>query len=453
MGQNNEVKYYPDKFYIRLDGCDLSNLFVTNEDFILSKDQAVFIHEYYHYLTNLTTFQGVRSFHAAFCDLFRLVTILTYHKGLDAFPVENNKLIDCAYEIRYWNDLNEIFREDNVNKALSIEALNSPSKNFKITNISMEYGNEFMVIKDGVEERGRRELLKIDVEGLLQTTSFHLPIGAIDEFLSSSIDEFLFEKGLSDNKDVFKRPFYPYFAFDEVLKYFNLKFGSREKIIIAYYAIHSKNPTISLYKILSKLQLCGTDDFEKDPCNYLESFFPIYSQYDGLIREIDKFIQEAQSQRRSLTGHILSYFQDRFITAVALLKKDPLFFLRPFLIENLDDVRSRQEFWIDFIRIKTCFPEPLMIQGKEFVTTRPSEYGADLTILALAIFEIMESLEKNKFAKRMPHYKDKYNYPNDADNSDEISTFTDPPLKVYWHKALNELGLYQFYRDNVKTEI
>lgn len=453
MGQNNEVKYYPDKFYIRLDGCDLSKLFVTNEDFTLSKDQAVFIHEYYHYLTNLATFQGVRSFHAAFCDLFRLVTRLTYQKGLDAFPVEKNNLKDCACEIQYWNDLNEIFREDNVNKALSLETLNSPSKSFKITNISIEYGNEFMVVSEGVEKRGRRELLKINVEGLLQTTSFYLPIGAIDEFLSSSIDEFLFEKGLSDKKDVFKRPFYPYFAFDEILKYFNLKFESREKIVIAYYAIHSKNPTVSLFKILSKLQKCGKDVFEKDPCNCLESFSPILTQYDELIREIDRFIQEAQSQNRRLTCHLLSYFQDRFITAIALLKKDPLFFLRPFLIENLDDVRSRQEFWIDFIRIKTCFPEPLMIQGKEFVTTRPSEYGADLTILALAIFEIMESLEKNKFAKRMPHYKDKYNYPNDADNSDEISTFTDPPLKVYWHKALNELGLYQFYRDNVKTEI
>ena len=450
MEQYKEVKYYPDKFYIRLDGCDLSNLFATNEDFTLSNDQAVFIHEYYHYLSNLATFQGVRSFHAAFCDLFRLVTILTYKNGLNAFPVERNNLKDCAYEIQYWNDLNKIFREDNVNISLSLETSNSPSRSFKITNISIEYGDEFKVKKNGVENRGRRELLKIDVEGLLQTTSFYLPIGAIDEFLSSSIDEFLFEKGLSDNKGVFKRPFYPYFAFDEILKYFNLEFQSREKIIIAYYAIHSKNPTVSLFNMLSKLQMCGKDGFEKDPCNYLESISPIFTQYDDLIREIDSFIQEAKSQNRRLTSHLLSYFQDRFITAQALLKKEPLFFIRPFLIEHLDDIRSRQEFWIDFIRIKTCFPEPLMIQGKEFVTTRPSEYGADLTILALAIFEIMESLGKNQVAKRLPYYKDKYNYPKDADNSDDVSTFTDPPLRGYWHKALNELGLYQFYRNNIK---
>lgn len=121
MADLKDIKYYPDRFYIRMNGCDLINLFVPQNDFTLTLDQAAFIHEYYHYLTNITTFQGVRSFHAAFCDLFRLVTILTHKKGLDAFPVKDNTFPECECEVGYWNDLAEIFREDDLNYSLAME--------------------------------------------------------------------------------------------------------------------------------------------------------------------------------------------------------------------------------------------------------------------------------------------------------------------------------------------
>ena len=451
MAVLNEIKYYPDRFYIRLNGCDLEHLFEPTGDFTLTLDQAVFIHEYYHYLTNISTFQGVRSFQAAFCDLFRLVTILTYRRGLDAFPINQNCFADCAYEVGYWNGLNEIFREDNVNKALSLETKNSPSGKFRILNIEKEIGKEFIVKKGGKEYKGRREFLRLDVEDLPQTTQFRIPIGAIDEFLSASIDEFLFEKGLSNYTEIFNdRPFYPYGVYDKIIQYFDLNFGSREKILVAYYALHSSNPAVTLYDILEAIAKDGQNQLECNPCEYLENHFPVYSQYDCLINEFDHFIEEAKQARRQLSAQLLAYFQDRFITANALVKKDPLFFVRPFLIENLDDIRGRQEFWLDMMRIKTCFPDPLFITGKEFNTTRPYEYGADLTILALAIYEIIESLETNKVAKRLDHYKNKYDYPDGYDSFEDVSTFKAPPLLAYWHKALNELGLYQFYWNNLR---
>lgn len=451
MADLKDIKYYPDRFYIRLNGCDIEHLFEPTDDFTLTLDQSVFIHEYYHYLTNISTFQGVRSFHAAFGDLFRLVTILTHRRGFDAFPVNQNILEDCAYEVGYWNSLNDIFREDNVNQALALETKNSPSGQFRIVNIEKEIGEEFFVKKDGKEYKGRREYVRLDIEDLPQTTQFRLPIGAIDEFLSASIDEFLFEKGLSNYTEIFNdRPFYPYAAYDKIIQYFGLRLGSREKIWVAYYALHACNPAVTLYGILQKVVKDGQDQLENNPCEYLEKNFPVLSQYDCLINELDHFIEEAKQARRQLTAQLLAYFQDRFITANALIKKDPFYFVRPFLVDNLDDIRGRQEFWIDMMRIKTCFPEPLFITGKEFKTTRPYEYGADLTILALAIYEIIESLENNKVAKRLDHYKNKYDFPDGYDCFEDVSTFSVPPLRAYWHKALNEIGLYKFYLDNLK---
>ncbi len=451
MADINDIKYYPDRFYIRVNGCNMNGLFSPKDDFTLSLDQAVFIHEYYHYLTNITTFQGVRSFFAAFCDMMKIVVNLTNSGGLASFPIEKNTLPSCAYLTQYWRDEKEIFKEDDIDKRLAEETENAPSHRFEIKGIEKETGKPYSVVVDGKEIKGCREYLTIDIEGLQQTTNFHLSIGALDEFLSASIDEFIWENNLADNRQVFnKRYFYPYLTFDAILEYLGLNLGCRSKILIAYYALHSKNPAVAFYDMLQQVKKDGYDAIEQNPAEYMEKHFSIFVGYDCLINEIDKFIEEAKAQKRVLTAHLLAYYQDRFITATAFLKKDPLFFVCPFLIDNLNDERNRQDFWIGFIRIKTCFPEPLMIQGKDFITTRPSEYGADLTVLVLAIYEIMESLEKNQVAKRLDHYKNKYDFPDGVENFEDVSAFNDPPLTSYWHKALNELGLYQFYRDNVK---
>lgn len=153
MANIDKIKYYPDRFYIGLDGFDLTKLFTISQNYILTLQQAVFMHEYFHYLTNISTFQGVRSFHAAFCDLFRLVCRLTHRAGLNAFPVNSNHLQSCAYEVGYWNSLNEIFREDNVNGKLSDEVKHSQNGKFSVNSIVTERGEMMTMMKDG-RERG-----------------------------------------------------------------------------------------------------------------------------------------------------------------------------------------------------------------------------------------------------------------------------------------------------------
>lgn len=55
-----KIKYYPDRFYLCLDGFDIKNLTSFITDLQIGKQQSIFIHEYYHYLTNIATLPGIR---------------------------------------------------------------------------------------------------------------------------------------------------------------------------------------------------------------------------------------------------------------------------------------------------------------------------------------------------------------------------------------------------------
>lgn len=444
MANINKIKYYPDRFYIGLDGFDLTKLFEVSPDYTLSLQQAIFIHEYFHYLTNISTFQGVRSFHAAFCDMFKVVCRLFKREGLNAFPINSNTYPSCEYDVGYWKTLNEVFAEDQAMGKLSDQVEKSPNGSFTVTNITTELGELMTIEKDGELESGKREFVRIDVDGLVYTKSFRLSLGAMDEFLSASVDEFIFEHSLADNKQILDiQPYYPYRAFDEILRYYGLRLASREKILIVYYAMHGKNPAVMLKSILDCISSDGQDKFESNPCQYLKSRFEFYVDYDDLINQISQFIEKADSFGIKLATKFLSYFQDRIITAQGLLRKDSFFFVRPFFVDELDKVARRQDFVLSFDRIRTCFPEPVILQNRNFAPLTQYNYGADLVVIGLAIYEIFESLEDNQVPKRTKNGKDKYDFPDGVANCDDVSTFGAPPLKAYWHRALNELGLYE----------
>ena len=109
-----KIKYYPDRFYICLDGFDTDNLTTFITDLNIGQQQAIFIHEYYHYLTNIATFPGIRQFHLNFCDRFRIITILNVKAGIKAYPIRDNSIPNCQDDVEYWNSVSEIINEDDI---------------------------------------------------------------------------------------------------------------------------------------------------------------------------------------------------------------------------------------------------------------------------------------------------------------------------------------------------
>jgi hypothetical protein len=159
-----KIKYYPDRFYISLDGFDTDNLTTFITDSNIRQQQAIFIHEYYHYLTNITTFPGIRQFHANFCDRFRIVINLTFKEGINAYPINTNKKESCKELIKYWQDVSEIIDEDDIEYDLVTETEQFIYKRFDISSVQIvDIPKSFTI--NGQTITGGRQAVKIEIEG------------------------------------------------------------------------------------------------------------------------------------------------------------------------------------------------------------------------------------------------------------------------------------------------
>ena len=443
-----KIKYYPDRFYICLDGFDTDNLTTFITDLNIGQHQAIFIHEYYHYLTNITTFPGIRQFHLNFCDRFRLSTILTSKGGINAYPINSNNFPNCKEDVDYWKSVSEIIDEDNIDYKLVEETEKSPNKKFDIISIQTVH-KPMTVVINGIQHNGARVLIKIETVGLLNIQSFNLTFGAIDEFLSSAIDEYLFENKLSDIDPsmLSQRPFYPYCFFDKLLAFYEIQRPTAfEKILIAYFSLNSFNPPVKMIEILSKLKDGGYEEFQNDPEKYLLNNFSETPQYEQVLNQINDFANETFNQGRVHISQALKYYYDKFYTAQKLKEKDFFYFIRPFFVTDTDVLKRKQKFLLGLSRIINLFSPPVILKDKVFKYVDKLTTFGEATMLILATYEIFESIKTEQIAKRPAKLKARYTFPDLDPNCDNFETFVPPPIKdIVFQLALNELNLFGVY--------
>lgn len=450
----DKIKYYPDRFYISLDGFDSQNLTSFITDLQVGQQQSVFIHEYYHFLTNITTFCGVRQFNINFGDRVRLVINMGFHEKIDAFPIgnPNSKLQEC---IDYWNQVTQILNDDDIDYNLAREVVQSPRQKFDIVEVRNIHKPMSTVI-DGETFNGYRELIEIEIDGLVDSNNFILTYGALDEFLSSSIDEYLSENDLSDiNPSQFsQRPYYPYRVFDDIISYYT---GERpevfEKILLAYFSLNSDNPATKLINILEKLRDGEYPQFKEDPENYLLQFRDSPIKHEGIVKTTKKLADEAAEQGRIHLAQAIKYYHDKFFFALKLKEEDFFYFIRPFFEKEIS-VRGKQRFLLALARILNPFTPPVFLQEGIFkVTDKLTTYG-EATTLILACYEIFESLKTEQYAKRPEYLKNKYMFPDQVEDCDDASTYKIPINGISFQLALNELGLFKIYIDdyNLKNQ-
>ncbi|MHB8262033.1 MAG: hypothetical protein ACYDCN_12210 [Bacteroidia bacterium] len=448
-----KIKYYPDRFYICLDGFDTDNLTTFITDLKIGQQQAIFIHEYYHYLTNITTFPGIRQFHLNFCDRFRLITNLTHKEKLNAYPINNNTFPNCKDGVEYWHSISKIIKEDDIDYRLVEETESNQNKKFEIQNIKEELKPMFVTVDD-IKINGGRKFIQIEIGGLVNINSFYLTLGAIDEFLSSSIDEYLFENDLSniDYRTLSQRPFYPYQFFDCLLAYYGIKRPSAfEKILIAYFALNSYNPPLKLIEILTKLKSeADFNEFQTNPEKYLLNHFKDTPQYSDILDKTNEFANETYNQGKIHISQAIKYYYDKFYTAQKLKEKDFFYFIRPFFVPEVNTERGKQKFLLALSRIINLFTPPVILKDKIFKYVDKLTTFGESTMLILATYEIFESLKTEQIAKRPNYLKNKYAFPDFDPNCDVFETFKAPPIRAVFQLALNELGLYGVYLDELK---
>ncbi|MFH6958918.1 hypothetical protein ACHRV1_16080 [Flavobacterium aquidurense] len=450
-----KIKYYPDRFYICLDGFDTNNLTTFISDLNIGQQQAIFIHEYYHYLTNISTFPGVRQFHLNFCDRFKLITILAHKNNIDAFPINKNILENNKEEIEEWNLITSIINDDDIDYRLVEETQQSQNKKFSIKTIK-EIEKPISTVVDGNKINGGRKFIQIEIDGLININSFYLTFGAIDEFLSSSIDEYLFENNLSEinYKTLSQRPFYPYQFFDcLLLNYDILRPSAFEKILIAYFALNSYNPALKLIEILEKLK--HTDDYEEfqsKPEEYLLSNFKDTKQYTDVLDKTNDFANETFNQGRIHISQAIKYFYDKFYIAQQLKEKDFFYFIRPFFVPEVNTIKGKQKFLLSLSRIINLFSPPVILENNIFKSVDKLTTFGESTMLIIATYEIFESIKTEQIAKRPNYLKNKYSFPDNDPNCDVFEIFKPPPITSVFQLALNELSLYGIYLEELNRK-
>lgn len=443
-----KIKYYPDRFYICLDGFDTDNLTTFITDLNIGQQQAIFIHEYYHYLTNITTYPGIRQFHLNFCDRFRVITNLTFKEGINAYPINKNDKESCKELIKYWQDVSEIIDEDDIDYKLVKETQQSANKRFDIVSIQTVEIQKSFTIK-GETINGGRKIVKIEIDGLINIQSFNLTYGAIDEFLSSAIDEYLFENDLSDINPSFlsQRPFYPYGFFDKILSFYDIHRPSAfEKILIAYFSLNSSHPPLKMIEILEKLKDGGSEEFQQNPEIFLTRHFSEIPYYDAVLDQVNYFATETYNQGRVHISQALKYYYDKFYTSQKLKEKDFFYFIRPFFVTDENPIIRKQKFLLALSRIINQFTPPVILKDNVFRYVDKLTTFGESTMLILATYEIFESLKTEAIAKRPAYLKAKYTFPDLDQDCDNFEKFLPPPIRgIVFQLALNELNLFGPY--------
>ena len=444
-----ETFYQPNCFCISFDAPFNTDLLKTFNDSFLSIEQAAFLHEYYHYLNNITTFEGLRDFVLSFVDRVVSITNLLSLEGESAFPIKDNHYPSCEYLRKYLFDIKRIRAIDLVNRELSIQVSNSPSKRFRIHHLSKSRQTlsfEFEKIKI----KGYRYYYKIHTEDLVFTRSFSLSIGAIDEFLSSSIDEFCFQNDLSDNKSIIgSRGFYPYQLFDEILDYYGLRdtVDTTHKIIIAYTALHSKNPACTFVRLLSRIQK-NTEQFTKSPESFVQKYQKKKNYFKSLCdiqNHIFERYQEAEAQGKVFYAIALYYIRYFSLLAERAIENDFFFFIRPFLVNNIKSADGKKEFFQRYKKIRDTLPLPLVAFGKQITdslnmkTSDVFQYGEGFNLI-VAMTEIIDSLYNSQIAKNGNGIR-LLNHTIGNDKPEMLKSGS----KDSWQIALNQFGLLGVY--------
>ena len=296
-------------------------------------------------------------------------------------------------------------------------------------------------------------MIKINIVGLVNINFFNLTFGAIDEFLSSSIDEYLYENDLSDinPSELSQRPFYPYTFFDKLLSFYNIQRPSAfEKILISYFALNSFNPPVKMIEILEKLKTGDYEEFQNNPEQYLLRHFSDTPQYDSVLNGINDFAIETEKQGRIHISQALKYYYDKFYTAQKLKENDFFYFMRPFFTPETNTARGKQKFLLALSRIINQFTPPVILKDNVFRYVDKLTTFGESTMLILATYEIFESLNTNSIAKRPEYLKAKYSFPDQDPDCDNFKTYSHPPIRVVFQLALNEISLFKIYLDELE---
>lgn len=344
--------YFPNAFHIVM---DKDNPYLEkNDDDIISRNDDnfnIFIHEYWHYLHNMTTFAHLKNFHI----FMKLLTLFskTMHPHCDGESNGNDSLnkteikevisITEMYNLYDGDDLPSNISEDKIIDDFEIIDV-------VINNINFKYNNKDVPVSKITLK------IEININGKLSTHELDLGIRSIEESIANEIDSFF-------------------------------KSNSNETTYPASYIIYLVLRKLSLYYLkyeLTKYELCALGTLSlntPDPSKYLIDFFirlknsldkstPFEEAINNFKNEIIEFLKHAKEsisislnslcksyENRGVLETTVNYLVEKQISYIDLRISNPIFDLKPFAENKIDsnELNSLFESIIPCDIIQECY--------------------------------------------------------------------------------------------------
>lgn len=340
--QTAEGAYYPDAFSIRIESdpplIDPATLAVRTDD---ADDFSTFVHEYWHYLQNLTTVAGFSSFEL-FHDLVALFhQTLVQHRdgrsvGSAGLPATHSEAVRERVEILLAR------RGDNCPAGIDLQDVDS----FEVLNVTEE---EHTLTRDGQAvplgrvTLGVRVHLRDGTESDAELLFGHL---CVVEGIAYEIDRMVAGGGpgtpAADNA-----PAFPYLVLRELTRVRSTVDIHRiDLVALATLALLTTDPASNFVAVL--------DDF----CVRRAAGQPVKQALDGIWQGLHPHCEEVVNliidhdlpsiveayQGRGLLQHAVEYLAEHYRSSLRRRLADPFFDIRPFAHNNLNRAALEQLF-------------------------------------------------------------------------------------------------------------
>lgn len=358
MNTANYASYEASSFCV-----DASNLNFNEEGLITICDFPAFVHEWWHYIQDITTISGQNGFYLWMRDIVRMTSVTCTGNGNTiTLPMKRDQYDECYSKYR---KLYNIFCGEKIERRI---------ENPLIT-------EEPQISPNGICFDGEEHTFaKCEVKVCNEVFYFGLLVlQELNAFYAQKIVESYVERG-KFNVPADSLPEFPYKMGDILFDYYHINCDIKTKFIISYLALDTiQSPTVFLYllKALSGKNLNYTNNRDE----ILSELHKVSSTYSHPnIDAIDEWSKDyskwANDQGHVMMRESLQWYINTIIAVEKLKKK-----------YGEDTFAIALSKGHEFLKkLYECFPAPLIKQGNE-VKGQQIKSNEELNIAARHDFE------------------------------------------------------------------
>ncbi|WP_281631527.1 hypothetical protein [Flavobacterium luteolum] len=446
MEQHNFASYKSGTF-----STDITNFTIT-ENLFAKKDMPAFVHEYCHYIQDITNISSIFGFSLWMRDLVNMTQIFSNGEGKTiSIPLDRDQYGETINKFRkyynlYCGDSNDVFE-------LDYSQISFKERHQKTKEIELD-GKIQHLITNTLELENHGNKLYFGLIVLQEIHAYYAQ--QLAEGNLPGVDLSIYSKDL---------PSYPYKFGDFLFREFNISIDLRSKFLLIDLCLDTIQSTSIFLDVLEQLKGKSVTAYGENRMNFVEIVDEAvakcsYSTSVALTQIIPDLKMWSQGQGREHLSEALKWYIEK-IELVYEIKKNnaPSFFSLPFTTD-----------WKDFALLFESFPSPVYIKDGILMRTYSNnsddvdkefnkEFDAASTIWSHRIlydFLCSENLKQIDQRGKCPMYENCHFRPQIGDDytckrSPWEIIKNEKEIVCYYGMAAHSYGLWQNNLD-IKTD-